>query len=97
MKQLYSLQKRAIKFLMPVPNNYGTQTKVLCSQTTPSRQTSITQQMCFNAKGCSRQSPTIPERSMIPSERLHVHGIINNFCAEQGLISFNGVSPFRAL
>ena len=58
---------------MPAPNNYGLQTKVLCSQTTPSRQTTtcIAQQMCSNAKGCSRQSPTVPERS--PSERLHVH------------------------
>ena len=36
---------------------------MLCSQTTPFRQTTIAQQMCSNAKGCSRQSPAVSERS----------------------------------
>ena len=71
MKQLYSLHKRAIKFLMSSPN-MDYKSKVLCSQTSPSRRTTITQQMCSFAKGCSRQSPSVPEDLMIPSERLHV-------------------------
>jgi len=39
------------------------QRKVLCSQTTPFRQTTIAQQMCSNANGRSRQSPAVSERS----------------------------------
>ena len=62
MKQLYSLHKRAVKKLMPI-FEFRLQTKVLCSQTTPFRQTTIAQQMCSNAKGCSRQSPAVSERS----------------------------------
>ena len=56
-----SLHEPAVKFLIPIPNiDYK---QVLCSPTTPSRQTTIAQQlMCSNAKGCSRQSPAVSER-----------------------------------
>ena len=73
MKQLYSLHKRAVKFLMPIPNLDYKQ-KCCALKTTPFRQTTIAQQMCSNAKGCSRQSPEYLKDLMIPSERLHVHG-----------------------
>ena len=59
---------------MPSPNNSELQSKVLCSQITPFRQTTIAQQMCSNVKGFSRQSPSRPKDLIIPSGRLHVHG-----------------------
>ena len=43
MKQLYSLHKRAVKF--DANSEFRLQTKVLCSQITPFRQTTIAQQM----------------------------------------------------
>ena len=59
---VHSLNKRAIKFLMPSPNrDYNQKCRAL--KLLPPRKTTITQQMYFNAKGCSRQSPTVPERS----------------------------------
>ena len=76
MKQLYSLHKRAIKFLMPSPNNYGLQSKVLCSQATPSRQTTIAQQneCVLMRKVVHGKAPQYLKDLMIPSERLHVDG-----------------------
>ena len=49
--------------ILNASSQFRLQTKVLCSQTTPFRQTTSAQQMCSNAKGCSRQSPAVAERS----------------------------------
>ena len=62
MKQLYSLHKRAVKFLMPIPNLDYKQ-KCCALKLLPLDKTTIAQQMCSNAKGCSRQSPAVSERS----------------------------------
>ena len=62
MKQLYSLHKRAVEFLMPIPNLDYKQ-KCCALKLLPCRQTTIAQQMCSNARGCSRQSPAVSERS----------------------------------
>ena len=54
--------KCAVKFVIPIPD-LDYKTKVLCSQTTPFRQTTIAQQLCSNAKGCSRQNPAVSEKA----------------------------------
>ena len=58
MKQLYSLHKRAVKFLMPIPNlDYKQINKCVLMQ-----------------KVVHGKAPQYLKDLMIPSERLHVHG-----------------------
>ena len=71
MKQLGSHYKRCE--ITDAESICSLQAKVQCSQITPARQTRFVQQMCSDAKGCSRRSFTIPKslrlRDLMPPLR----------------------------
>ena len=96
MKQLYSLHKRAIKFLMPSPNMDYNQ-KCCALKLLPLDKQLLLNKCVLMQKVVHGKAPQYLKDLMIPSGRFHVHREINNFCREQGLICLKRVSPFRAL
>ena len=96
MKQLYSsLHKRAVKFLMPIPNLDYKQ-KCCALKLLPLGKQLLLNKCVLMQKVVHGKAPQYLKDLMIPSERLHVHGNKQLNCPEQGLISLKRVSPFQA-
>ena len=72
-KQLYSLHKRAIKFLMPSPNKNYNQ-KCCALKLLPLDKQLLLNKCGLMQKAVHGKAPQYPKDLMIPSERLHVHG-----------------------
>ena len=96
MKQLYSLHKRAIKFLMPSPNVMDYNQKCCALKLLPLDKQLLLNKCVLMQKVVHGTDPQYLKDLMISSQRLHVHGN-NNSCPEQGLISLKRVSPFWAV
>ena len=93
--QLYSLHKRAIKFLMPNPNmDYN---QKWCALKLPLDKQLLLNKGVLMQKVVHGKAPQYLKDLMLPYERLHGHGNKENVCLEQGLICLERVSPFRAL
>ena len=97
MKQLYSLHKRAVNFLMPV-TNIDYKQRCCALKLLPSDKQLLLNKCVLMRKVVHGKAAQYLKDLIIPSERLHVHGNkLNSFCPEQGLISLKRVSPFQAL
>ena len=88
MKQLYSLHKGAVKFLMPIPNLDYKQ-KCYALKLLPLNKKLLLNKCVLIQKIVHGKAPQYLKDLLIPSERLHVA-----FFPEQGLISLKRVSPF---
>ena len=73
MKQLYSLHKRAVKFLMPIPNLAYKQ-KCCALKLLPLDKELLLSKCVLLQKVVHGKAPQYLKDLMIPSERLHVHG-----------------------
>ena len=73
MKQLYSLHKRAVKFLMPIPNLDYKQ-KCCALKLLPLDKQLLLNKCVLMQKVVHGKAPQYLKDLMIPSERLHVHG-----------------------
>ena len=73
MKQLYSLHKRAIKFLMPSSNMDYNQ-KCCALKLLPLDKQLLLNKCVLKQKVVHGKAPQYLKGLMIPSERLHVHG-----------------------
>ena len=73
MKQLYSLHKRAVKLLMPIPNLDYKQ-KCCALKLIPLDKQLILNKCVLMQKVVHGKAPQYLKDLMIPSERLHVHG-----------------------
>ena len=73
MKQLYSLHKRAVKILMPIPNLDYKQ-KCCALKLLPLDKQLLLNKCVLMQKVVHGKAPQYLKDLMIPSERLHVHG-----------------------
>ena len=73
MKQLYSLHKRAVQFLMPIPNLDYKQ-KCCALKLLPLDKQLLLNKCVLMQKVVHGKAPQYLKDLMIPSERLHVHG-----------------------
>ena len=73
MKQLYSLHKRAVKFLMPIPNLDYKQ-KCCALKLLPLDKQLLLNKCVLMQKVVHGKAPQYLKDLMIPFERLHVHG-----------------------
>ena len=73
MKQLYSLHKRAVKFLMPIPNLDYKQ-KCCALKLLPLDKQLLLNKCVLKQKVVHGKAPQYLKDLMIPSGRLHVHG-----------------------
>ena len=73
MKQLYSLHKRAVKFLMPIPNLDYKQ-KCCALKLLPLDKQLLLSKCVLMQKVVHGKAPQYLKDLMIPFERLHVHG-----------------------
>ena len=73
MKQLYSLHKRAIKFLMPSPNKNYNQ-KCCALKLLPLDKQLLLNKCGLMQKAVHGKAPQYLKDLLIPSDRLHVHG-----------------------
>ena len=73
MKQLYSLHKRAVKFLMPILN-LGYKQKCCALKRLPLDKQLLLNKYVLMQKVVHGKAPQYMKDLMIPSERLHVHG-----------------------
>ena len=73
MKQLYSLHKHAVKFLMPIPNLDYKQ-KCCALKLLPLDKQLLLNECVLMQKVVHAKAPQYRKDLMIPSERLHVHG-----------------------
>ena len=73
MKQLYSLHKRAVKLLMPIPNIDYKQ-KCCALKLLPLDEQLLLNKCVLMQKVVQGKAPQYLKDLMIPSERLHVHG-----------------------
>ena len=93
-KQLYSLHKRAVKFLMPIPNlNYKEKRCTL-------KLLPLDKQLLLNKCVLMQKVVHGKTRSIWKISWFHLNVFmfmgINSFCPEQGLIPLKRVSPFQA-
>ena len=86
-----AVHKRAVKFLMPIPNLDYKQ-KCCALKLLPLDKQLLINKCVLMQKVVHGKAPRYLKDLMIPSERLHVH----SFSPEQGLISLKRVSPFQA-
>ena len=94
MKQLYSLHKGAIKFLMPSPNMDYNQ-KCCALKLLPLDKQLLLNKCVLMQKVVHGKVPQYP-KDLIFLNVVTLMGT-NIFCPEQGLISLKRVSPFGAL
>ena len=82
-KQLYSLYKRAVKFLMPIPNlDY--------------KQKCCALKLLILDKQLLLSKCVLMQKVVLGNLNVFMFVRINSFCPEQGLISLKRVSPFQA-
>ena len=95
MKQLYTLHKRAKKFLMPSPNMDYNQ-KCCALKLLPLDKQLLLNKCVLMQKVVHGKAPQYLKDLMIPSQRLHLHSN-KQLLPKQGSISLKRVSPFRPL
>ena len=94
MKQLYSLHKRAIKFLMPSPNIMDYNQKCCALKLLPLDKQLLLKKCILTQKVVHGKAPQYPKDLEIPSERLHIHGN-KQLLPRTRIDIFKRVSPFR--